>query len=180
MSTEYEPEGAATQTGDSVNFTKQEFSDLIGQLVEKLTAQNNAQNRELVNAILKSREPYVSPQAKADADAMKEQMRRQHEQLEANRLADQARCEHIQGSNSLSDYPSVYGRTSIIWHVLDTQEVIGVCTNCTRVFRSCDPDYATWRKKPSGNRMSAAGQRWFPDPLGAIRAGQEASASDRK
>lgn len=180
MSTECEPEGAATETSESVSFTKQEFSALISELVGQLTAQNNAQNRDLVNAIIESRKPYVSPKAEADALAMKEQMRRQHEQLEANRLADQARCEHIQGSNSLSDYPSVYGRTSIIWHVLDTQEVIGVCTNCTRVFRSCDPDYATWRKKPSGNRMSAAGQRFFPDPLGAMRAGQEASASNRK
>jgi ribosomal protein L32 len=162
---------------EQISFSKEEFSDLLTSLVNKITSQTNASNRELVGAILKSREPFVSDEAKADAQALKDQMRRQHDQLEANRLADQARCEHIQGSNSLSDYPSVYGRTSIIWHVLDTQEVIGVCTNCTRVFRSCDPDYETWRRKPSGNRMSSAGQRFFADPLAVMRKGQEASGA---
>jgi hypothetical protein len=165
---------------DQVTFTTQEFSELLGQLVEKITTQTNAQNRELVNAILESRKPWVSPQAAQDAKAMQEQMQQQHAQLEANRLADQTRCEHIQGSNSLSDYPSVYGRTSIIWHTLNMGEVVGICTNCTRIFLSSDPDYATWRKKPSGNRPSGETVRWYADPRGAINKFHQAIGAPNK
>ena len=77
--------------------------------------------------------------------------------LEAAR-AEQAKCPHIAGCNPLSESRDNWGRTSIVWHQLNTGEQIGLCTNCFRNFFPSDPDYREWRKKPSFNRLSAAGR----------------------
>ena len=78
------------------------------------------------------------------------------------RAADQATCEHLQGSNALSEFPGQL--TSIAWHRLDAGTIFGICTNCLRQFWPTDPDYVTQFRRKSGNKISAAGQRNFLIP----------------
>lgn len=83
----------------------------------------------------------------------------QRERLKAVVKAEQDRCPHIAGSNPLSEDRDHSGRTSIVWHITDTGETVGICTNCQREFWPADEDYRQWRKIPSLNKISAAGQR---------------------
>jgi hypothetical protein len=151
-----------------ITLTKNDLAELIG----KIADQQAEQQKALVEAIIKSREPYVSPVVDENNRRIRAAMKKQREQLEANRLLDQQSCEHIQGSNSQSDFKSPYGLTAIIKHYLDSGEVIGICTNCTRVWRQGDPDYNLFMRKKSGNQPSASGRRTFTDPAKAIRLGQ--------
>jgi hypothetical protein len=80
---------------------------------------------------------------------------------------EQANCPHIAGCDRLSEMRDPMGRTSIIWHTSDSSETLGICTNCQRVFRENDPDYAEWRQKPSFNKQSRSGERFFSDPMKA-------------
>ena len=76
-----------------------------------------------------------------------------------NKKYSQDNCPHIAGCNALSELQDMRGRTSIVWHGLDTGQDVGVCTVCQRVFQPSDSDYQEWREKPSLNRYSQAGQR---------------------
>lgn len=68
---------------------------------------------------------------------------------------EQRECSHLAGCHGeIIDH---YGRTSIVWHGLNTGEIIGICTNCGRRFFPSDPDYAVWRKRTSFHRISSAG-----------------------
>jgi hypothetical protein len=156
----------------TLTFSAKDLEGLIANVIAQVTSQQADQTRQLVEAVVKSREPYVSPETQENNRRIKEAMKKQRQQLEANRLADQATCPHIQGSNSQSDFPSPYGLTSMIKHYLDSGEVIGICTNCTKVVRQGDPDYQAIMRKKSGNSMSGAGRRVFADPAKAIRLGQ--------
>ena len=84
-------------------------------------------------------------------------------QISARRLQSlqlqQKQCEHLAGCSPLSEGVDIAGRTSIVWHGLNSGEVIGICTVCQREFFPSDPDYAVWRKRASFNKFSAAG-RW--------------------
>jgi hypothetical protein len=83
--------------------------------------------------------------------------------VSANRLRSlqlqQKQCVHIAGCSPLSEGMDVLGRTAIVWHGLNSGEVIGICTVCQREFFPSDPDYAIWKKRASFNKFSAAG-RW--------------------
>jgi hypothetical protein len=70
---------------------------------------------------------------------------------------DQAECLHIAGCNPLSEEFDSRGRTSIVWHSLNTGEIVGICTNCLRYFFPSDPDYSVWRKRSSFNKISGTG-----------------------
>ena len=72
---------------------------------------------------------------------------------------EQEDCRHIAGGNALSEQGDTAGRTSIAWHGLNTEEVVGVCTNCQRYFFPSDPDYSLWRSRASFNRYSASGKK---------------------
>ena len=69
--------------------------------------------------------------------------------------AEQRECPHLAGC--LGDIKDYHGRTSIVWHGLNTGEIIGICTSCSRHFFPSDPDYMVWRKRDSFHRMSTAG-----------------------
>jgi hypothetical protein len=166
-----QPTAVPTQA-DSVSFSRADLQSLIAGVVEAAKAASSNDTAALVNAILESRKPYVDPAQKQTLKAIRTQMRDQRIKIMENMKLEQASCPHLQGSNPLSDFPSPHGLTSIVQHILDTGEMIGVCTNCGRIFRSCDPDYRQWMAKKSGNRMSAAGRRFFADPVAAIKAGQ--------
>jgi len=114
-----------------------------------------------------ARKPYVSEEQKQNEDQMRKQMKRQAEQAKQALISSQASCPHIQGCNPLSEAMSPTNATSIVWHKLDTNVVVGLCTNCLRPFWPTDSDYAQWRGKKSGNRTSASGYREFMDPAAA-------------
>src|SRR5579875_3449487 len=93
-------------------------------------AQGNIETfKMLADAIIESRKPYVDPNKVKNEELMREQMREQRRRLEESLKRDQARCQHLQGSHELSDFPSPHGLTSIVHHYLDTGEQIGICTN---------------------------------------------------
>lgn len=148
----------------------------FGQLQELITAITNQSDkkletfaRSLSDAILESRKPYVSEAQQENERSMRESMRAQAERLRRDIEASQEMCPHLQGSNALSDFSGQL--TSIVQHRLDTGAVVGICTNCLRVFKPGDKDYIQNMKRKSGNRISAAGQRMFLDPQAVQRAG---------
>ena len=82
-------------------------------------------------------------------------LRRLEELRRKNQEAEQQNCSHLAGClGEIADY---HGRTSIVWHVLNTGEIVGICTNCFRYFFPSDPDYNVWRKRASFNKISSAG-----------------------
>ena len=124
----------------------------------------------LAEAIKKSKKPYIDPRQTENEEMARRAMREQMKRIQADIIAAQDSCPHLQGCNPLSESSSHL--TSIVQHRLDSGEVIGFCTNCTRIFRSNDKDYRYWMSKKSGNRLSAAGQRFFLDPVSVIKATQ--------
>lgn len=89
----------------------------------------------------------------------RKQSKELQERLRTLRIVEQNKCPHIAGCNFLSEQQDIHGLTSIVWHRTDAGEIIGICTNCQRIFWPKDPDYEIWRKKPSFNKMSGAGYR---------------------
>ncbi|MCU1301726.1 MAG: hypothetical protein JWQ87_2010 [Candidatus Sulfotelmatobacter sp.] len=143
-------------------------SDLERIIASAVAAAVRSSSGLLADAIKESRKPYVDPKQQENDETMKKQMREQSERIAADIRASQDLCPHLQGSNPLSEQPKQ--TTSIVMHRRDTNDVIGICTNCLRVFRPSDPDYGIWMRKKSGNKISEAGRRFFLDPAAAQRA----------
>jgi vancomycin resistance protein YoaR len=141
----------------------------------------SAANQALAAAIIKTTEPreYVKSQKEIAEDAnnklfderAKELAKRQKE----TQKAEQDSCDHIAGGSPLSEQRDIAGRTSIIWHRNDVNVDVGICTVCQRIFRPGQSDYASWRKKPSFNKLSASGYRSVLDP---VRAREESYLHD--
>lgn len=122
----------------------------------------------LADALVESKKPWVDPRQEENERSMRNSMREQVARQKANIDASQRLCPHLQGCNELSEFPGQL--SSIVQHQTDTGEVIGICTNCQRIFRLGDPDYVEQMRRKSGNRMSAAGRRFFANPAAAIAA----------
>ena len=146
-------------------------------LLELIGKMNEGIAEKLANALIESKKPYIDPAQESNKEADRASARRQRIRDAANKKADQDNCPHLAGSNSLSDQPDLLNRTSIIWHTSDSSETFGICTNCQRIFRDNDADYVTWRRRPSINKQSRAGERFFADPMRAraIARGEIAS-----
>jgi hypothetical protein len=161
----------------SLNFTPEQLIALFSSAMEK-TGQAQAQGQEkfaeiIAKALVDAKAPYVDPRAAENEKAAREQARQQMKDQKAGLAAFQATCPHIAGCNSLSELMDSSGRTCIVWHVSDVQDELGICTNCTRVFQSTDPDYFQWRRKPSINKPSRSGHRQFPDLMKAQKAARQ-------
>jgi len=89
---------------------------------------------------------------------LRELLRAQEARRKAAQSREQSLCPHIAGCLREKAYLS--GRTSIVWHRLNTAEEIGICNNCHRYFFPSDPDYRIWRDKPSFNKLSVAGDNY--------------------
>lgn len=113
----------------------------------------------IANAMIESKKPYIDPRKTENDDNMRETTRKLQERIQADIKASQANCPHYQGSNPLSEFQGAL--TSIAKHRLDDGKIIGICTNCLRIFKPGDPDYITQLQRKSGNRMSQAGQRFM-------------------
>ena len=137
----------------------------------------SASNKQLADSILELRKEPVDPAKKANEEFTRAQDRKQRIQMQEAIKREQAQCPHIAGCDRLSEMRDPMGRTSIIWHTSDSSETLGICTNCQRIFHENDPDYAVWRQKPSFNKQSRSGERFFSDPMKAraIARGEVAS-----
>lgn len=139
----------------------------VAQMMELISKMNEKSAQTLADALIESKKPYIDPKVEENDKIFREQNRRMKESEREMLKANQSSCPHIAGSSSLSEYPDMYGRTSIVWHEVDSTEVIGICTTCLREFREVDEDYAEWRRKPSINRLSRSGQRQWGDATAA-------------
>jgi hypothetical protein len=150
----------------------QAIQSIVAAVLKSAETQNSETATKLVDAILESRKPYVDP-SKAAFDKMTQE---QNKEVQARMKDAMARaresCAHLQGSHELSSFSSPYGLSSIIKHKLDTNEFIGICSNCGRIFRDTDPDYKTWMSKKSGNLPSRSGDRTFFNQREVINRGR--------
>lgn len=169
-----------TETPETLNTSETPLSttDLL-KIIADLSRQNAEGQKMLAAAIIKTTEPreYVKTSKEIAEEANNKLFdERAKELAKRQKLTiklEQDACDHIAGGSQLSEQRDIAGRTSIIWHRNDVGVDIGLCTVCQRPFRPSDgPDdqghtYAYWRKKPSFNKLSAAGFRTILDPVRA-------------
>lgn len=159
------PEAPKDPRAGKLTIGMDELQALIAASVSQAVSQSS---KVIAEAMLEARKPYVSPQQVENEQRMRESTREIHERIKRTIEADQATCEHLQGSNSLSEFTGQLG--SFILHQLDTGVVVGICSNCQKQIWSNDPAHAKFFSKKSANRMSRAGQRVFLDPKKAQSA----------
>lgn len=146
--------------GEKISLGIAELQALIQTAVQ--SAVGHSQDA-LVQALLEARKPYTDPRQLANEAAMRVQMRELKERIDRDIKASQTVCPHFQGSNALSEFQGQ--QTSIVQHQLDTGIMVGICTNCQRIFMPEDPDYMMEMRRKSGNRPSMAGQRFGLRPV---------------
>lgn len=157
------------QSDGKIELSSEALQTLLSTVVSSAVEQAVAKTADLTaRAIEESKKPYIDPLQAENQATMRRSMREQAERNRISQKIAQENCPHLQGCNPLSDFTS--NLTSIIHHVLDSGEQIGICTNCLHVFREGDPDYVEWMQKKSGNRTSSAGQRFI------VRLGRQDSA----
>lgn len=173
-----EPKEPKVQEQPAVlSLTPEMLKGIIESAVQAATATSasvqNEGNRLLAEALENLRKPYVSPQEELNQENFRKSNREQAKRRAEAMKRAQETCEHIMGSHELSEYPDAMGRSSIVIHTLSTQERVGLCSNCGRLWRTNDPDYMREVvKRKSGNKPSASGQRMFLDPMAVIEAGR--------
>lgn len=170
---EVKPNPLASKKSGRGNITL-DVNDLQAMIANAVSAavskSSETSARIIAEALVESKKPYIDPRAAENDAAMREATRKLHERIEADIKASQEICPHMQGSNALSDFQGQL--TSIVMHRLDTGLVVGICTNCQRQFFSDRPEDRKFFAQKSGNRMSAAGTRFFHDPAAAQKAGR--------
>jgi len=158
---------AKEEKNEKVEITQAEYEELKS---------GKSELRELVQglaqAIQESRKPYVSEGQIQNEEAARQTMKAQAEKQRLAKKWDQEHCPHIKGCNPLSDSMDMHNRSAFIRHRLDTGATFLMCSNCQRIIWQDEPDFQYWATKPSGNRPSAAGDRFQPDPLRAMREGR--------
>jgi len=153
-----------------VEITVSELTSLIKSIQENSDNNLNKALDRFAEAMLEARKPFVDPRQVENDATMRASMKEQRERQMAQIKESQQWCEHLQGSNALSKIPGQL--TCIVRHRLDTGEIVGICTNCQRIFREGDEDYLKQMRRASGNELSSAGQRSFLDPTSVKRAGR--------
>jgi hypothetical protein len=130
--------------GKSKASSQEDFAD---KLVSKLT--------EVIDNLGK---PHKSDAEKENDKRQNDQMRRSAMTKARNVAFEQMYCQHMAGTNRLSDVPSPANAfTAIAWHDISKNLCIGVCTVCQREFWPSDTDYRYWRTKKSFNQKSGSG-----------------------
>lgn len=171
-------EATPTQAPDAPITTAQ-LMDLLGKLAsaQNQSSENIAQT--MATAMMEVRKPYIDPKQEENDRKFRDNNRRQRESERLSMRRNQESCPHIAGCSAQSSSADMYGRTCIVWHQTDATEVVGICTNCQRIFRETDEDFMLWRRKQSINHpMSKSGwdQRYFADP----KAAREIARGDRQ
>jgi len=163
-------QAASADPNASISITPAQLMELFKQVAVSSQQSGETIAKTLADAVLEARKPYVDPRKEIDEQNARAQAREQMRRQKADMEAFQSSCPHVAGSNALSELPDTAGRTSIVWHRFDVGDELGICTNCTRVFKPSDPDYMQWRMKKSYNRLSRSGDRQFRDPIAAQKA----------
>lgn len=157
-------EGKEVNSGsENVSLSMTELQTLITSAV---SAAVSGQSQVIADAIKEGNKPYEDPNVIQNQKNMRNQMRDQQQAIRNRIRAAQNTCPHLQGCNPLSD--SAGTKTSIVKHQFDTGVVLGICTNCNRIFKPTDPDYFQQMQRPSGNKMSIGGQRFISAPAAAV------------
>ena len=116
----------------------------------------------IADALIESKKPFIDPRVAENEAMFRKSSRELEERKRQMIIADQASCEHFQGSNQLSEKTG--DLTAIAWHRYDDNVIRGICTNCLRLFVPTDPDYVSQFRRKSGNRISSAGRRDYLTP----------------
>lgn len=153
-----------------ITLNLKDLQAIIAQAVAMASVEAGKSSSEtLAAAILESRKPYVDPRNEENEEQMRQSSRLQRQREKEQTEYSQKHCPHLQGSNALSDRRG--DMSSIVMHKLDTGLVIGICTNCIRVFDARNPGDREFFNMKSGNRMSQSGSRFFADPVARMDAG---------
>lgn len=144
-------------------------SAAVSEAVKAAIQSQGANTQALADAIKDSKRPYEDPKQKANDAAMRKSMiaAKNDEKRRTSYFQDNV-CPHTMGSSESS--ARALPDSSFAVHVLDTGEVVGVCTNCQKVISSLVQADARWFAKKGGNIRSAAGQRTFQNPYKAQQA----------
>jgi hypothetical protein len=145
-------------------------STAVAEAVKAAKASEASNQDGLAKAILKVREPYEKPQDKANRESARRSMIKAREDQQRNIAFYQDRvCKHVQGSSPNSSRRST--DSAFFQIVLDTNELIGVCSNCQKVISSLFEEDLPYFQMGGGNVRATAGQqRFFSDPLKVQRA----------
>lgn len=178
-----EPEQTVAVDTSAAPLSTDSLLTLIATMQQQLVASQQAAaeaNEKLAAAIIKTTEPREILKSKeqlakeATEKIFDEQAKETTRRLKANLAYERDLCDHIAGGSALSEQRDIAGRTSIVWHRNDVGVDQGICTVCQRLFHPSDkPDsqgrtYTYWRKKPSFNKLSAAGHRTMQNPQKAM------------
>lgn len=147
----------------------EELQAIVNAAVTAALQQSNASGKDIAEALLEARKPYVDPKQKLNEESMRLSMREQAALTKAQTEHDQALCPHKKGANALSSRMDNQD-SSFVKHILDSSEVIGICTNCTKVISSLNPQDIHYFQDRGTNITSMAGRRTFADPLRVQRA----------
>lgn len=155
----------------------------ISELKSLLNTSKESNNDQLAKALEAMalalgdmKKPYVDPKQQENDELFRHGIRESRAKIEADIKASQDYCQHLQGSNALSS--ETKEKSSFAIHVLDTGEMIGVCTNCQKLITTLNRAHGQLFAKARGAVVSRSGQRFFVDPIKAqlARLGTE----DRK
>lgn len=131
--------------------------DLLN-LFQQMQQNQSKSQKELVEAIIESRKPYVDPGQEENQKQAKEQLRKQELQKLNNARAKQRNCPHEQGQTG----DERNGKSSFNFLKLPTGEWVGICTYCQYVASSLRPSDAKFFQKRSG-RPAESGMPIIPD-----------------
>ena len=111
----------------------------------------------------------MDPKAVANEKAMKESMKQSTLNRERIKKQEQGLCPHQMGSHPDSRFPFL--DSSFAEMVLDTGELIAVCTNCQKIISNQIEEDIIWFKKKGRNVRAAAGyaQRDLSNPHASRR-----------
>jgi len=146
-----------------------ELQAIVAAAVKEAVAASQGNNASIAEALKDARKPYVDPKTIAnDKSARRSMIAAKKQEKERTEFYQEKVCPHTMGSspNSARSLPD----SSFAIHVLDTGEVIGVCTNCQKTISSLNQNGLRWFAIKGGNIRSSAGTRFFSDPLKAQRA----------
>jgi hypothetical protein len=137
-----------------------DFQAVIAAAMSAATSTASVESAKMLREfMLELKKPYVDPnQAEIDA-GFRAQAKEAKERMDRQIRQSQDLCPHLQGCSELSEFTGQ--ASSIVKHRLDNSVVVGICTNCQRVFLPGDKDYVEQIRRKSGNKMSASGIRTF-------------------
>ena len=147
----------------------EELQAIVSAAVKEAVSASQNNNANIAEALKDARKPYIDPKTIAnDKSARRSMIAAKKQEKERTDFYQNKVCPHTMGSspNSARSLPD----SSFAIHVLDTGEVIGVCTNCQKTISSLNQDDLRYFAIKGGNIRSAAGVRFFADPLRAQRA----------